>query len=527
MFQLLPASTKKIVFLLFICIPGIGNTLSAQSSIFSRQFKSTGTEAYVISHIATSDGGTLLLNDQRKVSTGQHYLDLLKTDAQGNLQWTKRFGPLLFGLKNVVQSPDGSYFFCFTQNPFGHFYEMIKLDANGNVLFDKRIDLPVYYRVGIYPMSMARNDGGYYVATTVVDTIAGITHWNLFSLDANGTLLWSNSYNADTFTSDVAAIDTCADGDIILQGQYYDLTSMKWGVIVTRVNPAGSMVWTKDYYAVGIYDYYPREITHIGNNIVLAAVAYNSTSAEYSTVLMKLDNTGSIIWSWRYSNSVRQLDPFDILPVENNDFAVTGTAFTPNIASYFLKVDSFGLVYNGRLYMNWNIHSVQMINNYQYSISGTYNDSIYPQAAYLTSAVTGTGCADGSLVITRSPITFSTGNGSGFQSFPFTIVAGTTPSPVATYTGDDICRITGIENESPDSEAISVFPSPASDRIHISSTEKISSAELLDLHGKIVGAAYPNATTCDLDVAELPSGMYVLRVYSATDVSMRKFVIQH
>jgi hypothetical protein len=168
---------------------------------------------------------------------------------------------------------------------------MIKLDANGNVLFDKRVDFPVSYRVGIYPMCMARNDGGYYVAASVYDTINGIEHWNVFSLDASGNLLWSNSYNADAFTSDVAAIDTCVNGDIILEGQYYDLSSQKWALIVTRINPSGTMIWTKDIYAVGIYDYYPREITHIGNNIVITAVAYNSVSVESSTVLMKLDNS--------------------------------------------------------------------------------------------------------------------------------------------------------------------------------------------------------------------------------------------
>ena len=517
----------KIALFTIFSVLSSGYALSAQSPIFSRQFKATGTEATGIGHIVTNDGGTLLVNDSRKITNNDHYLDLLKSDSAGNLQWTKRFGPVVFGMKNVVQSPDGSYFLCYTKYTFGHYYEMIKLDANGNVLFDKRVDFPVSYRVGIYPMTMARNDGGYYVATNVYDTIAGIMHWNVFSLDANGALLWSNSYNADSFTSDVAAIDTCANGDIILEGQYYDLSSQKWALIVTRINPTGTMVWTKDYYAVGIYDYYPREITHIGNNIVLAAVAYNSVSAEYSTVLMKLDNTGNITWSYRYWNSPRQLDPFDVIHVGNGDLAVTGTAFQPNIASYFMKVDSFGLLYNGRLYMNWVTKSVQNINGYQYSVSGTYNDSIYPQAAYLTSDVTGTGCADGAFVISRSPITFTAGTGSGFQSFPFTIGTGATPVPLATFIGDDICRITSVLSYDASEPAINVFPSPASDWLYVNSTEAVSSVVLADVNGKVVRSIAGPSMQFSLPVESLASGIYFLHVYSGDRESVRKVFIQH
>jgi hypothetical protein len=526
MVRTLRITACKIAVLSFLCILGGELSLNAQSPVFSRQFKASGTEAIVIGHITTIDGGTLLVNDSRKVTNNDHYLDLIKSDSAGNVQWIKRFGPVLFGMKNVVQSPDGTYFLCYTSYTFGHYYEMIKLDANGTVLFDKRVDLPVSYRVGIYPMCIARNDGGYYVATTVYDSIAAITHWNLFSLDANGTLLWSNSYNTGTFTSDVTAIDTCDNGDVILEGQFYDLTSQKWSIIVSRINQSGAMLWTKDIYAVGIYDYYTREITHVGNNIILTAVAFNGVATESSTVLMKLDNNGNIVWSYRYWNTTRQLDPFDIVPAGNGDLAVTGTAFNPNIASYFMKVDSFGLLYSGRLYMNWVTRGVQNINGNQYSISGTYNDSIYPQAAYLTSDASGIGCADGSLLISRSPITFSIGNGSGFQSFPITIGTGSTPSVLPNYTGDDICRITGI-NSIDAKQQIGIFPSPASDVLTVTSSEIISEVELTDVNGKIVRRIFSQSKELTISVGDLDAGIYFMLISTARENVVRKIVIQH
>lgn len=515
-----------IIALTTLLLTGAAGLLSAQSPIFSRQFKSTGTDASVITHLATLDGGTIELVDQRKVSDGSHYMDLLKSDAQGNLEWTKRFGPLLFGLKNIVQSPDSSYFLCFTQNPFGHFYEMIKLDPDGNVLFDQRANLPASNRVGIFPMSIARNDGGYYVGCTIFDTISGILHWHVFSLDASGTLLWSNSYNADFFTSDLCTMDTSSNGDVILAGMYYDLNQQKYMTIVTRVNAAGAVQWSKKISTANIYDFYPREITSVGNNIVLALVAYNSVAVSSSTVIIKLDGSGTISWSKIYTNNVRQIDPFDILPVENGNLAVTGTAFTPNIASYFMKVDSVGTVVASRVYLNWNIHTVQRVNGYQYSISGSYNDSLYPQAAYMTTDINGEGCADAAITIAALPISFTTANTSGFQSFPFTMIAGTTPSPAASYTPDDICRVTGIAEQSDAHTDLAIFPSPANEVIHLAATKNIGRVEILNLQGQILIDQSCGATACEIYIGALPSGCYLIRVVQDYQIITRKILIE-
>ncbi|HTF04777.1 MAG TPA: T9SS type A sorting domain-containing protein, partial [Bacteroidia bacterium] len=369
------------------------------------------------------------------------------------------------------------------------------------------------------------NDGGYYVACSITDTITYITQWNVFSIDATGNLLWSNAYNADAFMMEVTTMDTCGNGDVILAGTYYDLTQQKYMMVITRVNPNGSMVWTKKYVSAGIYDFYPREITHVGNNIVLAAIAYNSVAVTSSTVILKMDSAGNVSWSKIYSHITHQIDPFDIVPVENNNFAITGTANNPNIASFFLKVDASGQVIGGRVYANWNIHTVQHVNAWQYSISGSYKDSMYPQAAYMVTDINGMGCADGGLGISDGSISFTVTNGSGFQSFPFAIGTGTTPSPVATYLGDDICRITGIPSTEQETIVVNVFPSPATDLIQVTSTDIISHLELIDVNGKVVRVANPGAPSYNLDVTMLPAAIYYLKITCDDQILFRKILI--
>ena len=94
----------------------------------------------------------------------------------------------------------------------------------------------------------------------------------------------------------------------------------------------------------------------------------------------------------------------------------------------------------------------------------------------------------------------------------------------ASFVVTPITGISNIENES----AIKLSPNPAHDVVNISTKEKISGIDLLDLSGKIVRSLEVFATTGEqtLSIANIPTGMYILRIKISDKIVSRKLMIE-
>ena len=72
---------------------------------------------------------------------------------------------------------------------------------------------------------------------------------------------------------------------------------------------------------------------------------------------------------------------------------------------------------------------------------------------------------------------------------------------------------------------ISVFPTPVTDILNITSTEPISEIEIVNTLGQVVKRIEVNADNAVCDVEDLRSGVYVVRIHAAsTTLSLRRFV---
>lgn len=71
--------------------------------------------SYTITHsiTQTSDGGYALIG-YHPYSSNIHYIDIIRTDAEGDSLWSKRFwhNPVKYYGRSIIQAQDGSYFLC-------------------------------------------------------------------------------------------------------------------------------------------------------------------------------------------------------------------------------------------------------------------------------------------------------------------------------------------------------------------------------------------------------------------------------
>ena len=72
---------------------------------------------------------------------------------------------------------------------------------------------------------------------------------------------------------------------------------------------------------------------------------------------------------------------------------------------------------------------------------------------------------------------------------------------------------------------VKIFPNPATDILNITSSETISEIEIVNVMGQVVKRIEVNSDNAVCDVDDLRSGVYVVRIHSAsTTLSLRRFV---
>lgn len=170
----------------------------------------------------TVDGGMIMSGDPDG-SIGSYDAALIKTDEFGNLQWQKFYGGLNYDWmgKTVLQTSDEGFFMCGSTNSFGNtpggnedFY-LIKTDYEGNLEWSKTY--------GTNSQDFASGavltpDGGFAVVGWTGESDDFFAYDAvIFKVDSQGNLVWSNVY--DHLDMDGASfIDLTSDGGFVFTG---------------------------------------------------------------------------------------------------------------------------------------------------------------------------------------------------------------------------------------------------------------------------------------------------------------------
>jgi hypothetical protein len=137
----------------------------------------------------TSDGGYILAGRTRSFGAGNFDIFLIKTDAEGNVQWAKTYGGAGDDwASSVQQTSDGGYILAGRTRSFGAGnldVFLIKTDADGNIIWAK-----TYGGTGddlAYSVQQT-SEGGYIVAGLTRSYGAGGEDIFLIKTDANGNI---------------------------------------------------------------------------------------------------------------------------------------------------------------------------------------------------------------------------------------------------------------------------------------------------------------------------------------------------
>ena len=197
----------------------------------------------------TSDGGFIIAGRTNSSGAGNEDVYLVKTNANGDLLWSKTYGgPAVDIAYSVLETADNGFAITGKTQSFGagnwDVY-MIRTDASGNEVWARAIG---GNGADMGQSAVQTEEGELIVAGSTSNY--GDTDVYLIKLTASGTTIWTKSFggiNADMANS----VDITSDGGYIIAGETQSFGTGSSDAYLIKTGSGGSTEWTKTYGATG------------------------------------------------------------------------------------------------------------------------------------------------------------------------------------------------------------------------------------------------------------------------------------
>jgi hypothetical protein len=144
-------------------------------------------------------------------------------------------------------------------------------------------------------------DGVYVLAGTISDGV--IEHVFVVKTDSNGEMQWNQTYDSATDMSSRDIIQT-NDGGFLVSGYVYvgeDDDTYNDDLFLMKIDAKGNLVWNQTYG--GTQDEYCSDLIQTSDGcymIVGDSYPLNETEADDQALLIKIDDSGNILWNKTY-----------------------------------------------------------------------------------------------------------------------------------------------------------------------------------------------------------------------------------
>lgn len=298
---------KRTVFL-FASMLIMATSLNAQ-----RWIKTYGGDGVDLGNFVqqTSDGGFIVVGFTNFNQT-HTCIWLLKTDFQGDIIWTRKYG-LGGSIGKAVFETRDSGFAVFSDEGFS--WSLLRLDSCGGSLWSCTYD-------GNLNSVQPTTDGGY---------ILGLSSGGIMKIDSLGDTEWTGEYSGNTLF-----VDQTADGGYIMTG------IKGGGMWLAKIDSSGDSLWSRIYTKHAFNQGRCVRQTPDGGYIVTGVTyEYPGPGAECLFVV-RTDSLGDSIWSFE-SDSLNGIpNCVDIIPSGGYILAGNKWSSTFREGGWLLKFNDFG-----------------------------------------------------------------------------------------------------------------------------------------------------------------------------------------
>jgi len=273
---------------------------------------------------------------------------LIKTDDNGNILWKKSFG--FGGLNNYLdsslqQTTDGGYILsCFNRN----FIWMFKTDVDGNLTWHKIIegttDPNFCDPFGKSGSVQQTKDGGY-VITGILSRQNNLSYGQycrLIKADADGNVLWDKIFGNSSF-GECTSVRQTDDGGYIMTGM---ASSSGWSICLIKADRDGNELWNKRLRGSSSGVGYSVQQTNDGGYVITGSICTNGACG---CSLIKTDDNGNELWNKTYGDSGNDRG-LSVQQTKDGGFVITGihnvkgSANSQDSSVWLIKTDADGNV---------------------------------------------------------------------------------------------------------------------------------------------------------------------------------------
>lgn len=241
------------------------------------------------------DGGFLVSGDSKENAGNGRDAMLIRLDAEGNEQWTKYYGGTGGETaSSVTIAADGNYLFVgstTSHNSEDFDIYIVKTDNSGNELWNKTVGGVNWDEASSVKST---TDGGFIISGYTLNQGAGAKDGYLVKTDADGNVQWDNAYGLD-HADEFSDIVELPDGGFLAAGyaitiftdndQFSDL-------FIVRTDAQGNEM-TRQFYGGDKDDHSSSMFIDSDGGIVLTGTSY-SYSKSSDVYFMKVNSNGVV-----------------------------------------------------------------------------------------------------------------------------------------------------------------------------------------------------------------------------------------
>ncbi len=313
------------------------NTAQAQFS-FEKIIGEMDGEDVGRSVIKTSDGGYAVVG--KKEIDGNIDVYLLKTDANGATIWETTFGASSEeDAYSVIQNADGGFTVLGLDYASGTF--LSKTDASGDLLWTKS----VAPEIRCYDFVKTPDDG----YALVGEFIGGGQNYYTYLIRANsvGDTLWTRKFGDPGEINTPYSLKLTADGGFVLTGETTSPPSTgENDLFLIKTDASGNFLWDKRFGTPALIEQGYSVLQTSDGGFLVGGTVIDALTEKSAGFLVKTDADGDTIWTKQYGFPqpylFNQIE--SIVPTSDGGYALCGWAgsLTGNIFGYLIRTDALG-----------------------------------------------------------------------------------------------------------------------------------------------------------------------------------------
>lgn len=313
---------------------------------FQETYGTTTAFDYSLSSVPVSTGGYISMGNSDSGAIGAIDYMLLRTDDYGVEQWRRFYGTTAPEIATgIVETNDGGFAFCGGWHGLGNdSATLIKTDANGNIQW-QRVFRPLPGRSMCQDL-VELSDGSIVVAG--FGGVNAVLDGFVIKFTSTGNLVWQKTYGGSANDEFIAIAEVNGSG-FVMTGRTDSYGSGPSNFWLVRIDPSGDTLWTRAYGTGFDEESYDVVTTQDGG---FAICGYQNMPAG-DAMLVKADAAGALQWTKYFDGGSGGWD-FSRSLVETWDggFAIAGRAeITANYNHMWLiRTDATGTFMWSRLY---------------------------------------------------------------------------------------------------------------------------------------------------------------------------------